>query len=82
MTKKSFLLACSIAAALVAASPLRAENLLEVYLDAVRSDPLVREAEARRDAALEAKPQARGALLPQINADGQYATRDSDGSTG
>jgi outer membrane protein len=81
MTKKSFLLACSIAAALVAAAPLRAENLLEVYLDAVRSDPLVREAEARRDAALEAKPQARGALLPQINADGQYATRDSEGNS-
>jgi outer membrane protein len=79
MTKKSFLLACSIAAALVAAAPLRAENLLEVYMDAVRSDPLVREAEARRDAALEAKPQARGALLPQVNVNGQYATRESDG---
>jgi outer membrane protein len=81
MTTKSFLLACSIAAALVGAVPARAENLIEVYLDAARSDPLVREAEARRDAALEAKPQARGALLPQINADGQYATRDSDGAS-
>jgi outer membrane protein len=81
MTKKSFLLACSIAAALVGAAPARAENLLEVYMDAVRGDPIVREAEARRDAALEAKPQARGALLPQVNVNGQYATRDSDGDT-
>ncbi len=79
MTTKSFLLGCSIAAALVTAAPVRAENLIEVYLDAVRGDPLVREAEARRDAALEAKPQARGALLPQVNVNGQYATRDSDG---
>jgi len=79
MTTKSFLLGCSIAAALVSAAPVRAENLIEVYLDAVRGDPLVREAEARRDAALEAKPQARGALLPQVNVNGQYATRDSDG---
>jgi outer membrane protein len=79
MTTKSFLLGCSIAAALVTAGPVRAENLIEVYLDAVRGDPLVREAEARRDAALEAKPQARGALLPQVNVNGQYATRDSDG---
>jgi len=79
MTTKSFLLGCSIAAALVTATPVRAENLIEVYLDAVRGDPMVREAEARRDAALEAKPQARGALLPQVNVNGQYATRDTDG---
>ena len=45
--------------------------------DAARSDPTVREAEARRMAALEAKPQARGLLLPQINVNGQYATRDN-----
>jgi outer membrane protein len=81
MTTKSFLLACSIAAALLAAAPARSENLIEVYLDAVRSDPLVREAEARRDAALEAKPQARGLLLPQVNVDGQYATRETDGDS-
>ena len=76
MTTKSFLLACSVAAALLGSAPVRAENLIEVYLDAVRSDPLVREAEARRAAALEVKPQARALLLPQINVDGQYATRE------
>jgi outer membrane protein len=79
MTKKSFLLACSIAAALVAAAPVRAENLLEVYMDAVKSDPVVREAEARRSAALEVKPQARALLLPQVNVGGQIYTANSDG---
>ena len=29
-------------------------------------------------AALEAKPQARGLLLPQVNVNGQYATRDNE----
>lgn len=81
MTKKSFLLACSIAAALAAAVPVRAENLLEVYADAVRSDPLVREAEARRSAALEAKPQARALLLPQVNVAGQLYTANADGES-
>ncbi len=81
MTIKTFPLACGIAAALLCAAPARTENLIEVYLDAVGSDPLVREAEARREAALEAKPQARGLLLPQVNADGQFATRESDGDS-
>jgi outer membrane protein len=81
MTTKSLLLACSVAAALLGTTPVRAENLIEVYQDAVRSDPLVREAEARRAAALELKPQARGLLLPQINVNGQVATRESDGNS-
>jgi outer membrane protein len=79
MTTKSFLLACSVAAALCGSAVARAENLLEVYQDAVRGDPIVREAEARRAAALEGKPQARGLLLPQINLGGQIYTANSDG---
>ena len=43
-----------------------AASLLEVYQQALQSDPRIHEAEARRLAALEAKPQARGVLLPQI----------------
>ncbi len=78
MTKKSLLLACFVGAALCAGLPARAENLLDVYQDAVRSDPQLREADARRLAALEAKPQARGLLFPQVNVIGQYATSDSD----
>ena len=81
MTTKSLLLACSVAAALLGSAPVRAENLIEVYLDAVRSDPLVREAEARRAAALELKPQARALLLPQINLGGQVYTANSDGES-
>ncbi len=78
MTTRSLLLAGCVAAALLATSPVRAENLVEVYQAAVRSDPVLREAEARRSAALELKPQARGLLLPQVNLAGQYATRESD----
>ncbi|MDX1403252.1 MAG: TolC family outer membrane protein [Woeseiaceae bacterium] len=43
-------------------------SLLEVYQQALQSDPLIHEAEARRLAALEATPQARGSLLPQLSA--------------
>jgi outer membrane protein len=78
MTRKSLLLACSVAAALLAGGPGRAENLIDVYQAALRSDPVLREAEARRMAALEAKPQARGLLLPQVDVTGQYATRKVD----
>jgi len=81
MTTKSLLLACGVVAALLGSAPLRAENLIEVYLDAVRSDPLVREAEARREAALEVKPQARALLLPQIKLGGQIYTANADGES-
>ena len=62
MRKKSLLIAVGVAVALLGTAA-RSENLLEVYQAAVRSDPLIREAEARRMAALEAKPQARGAAV-------------------
>ena len=80
MRKKSALLACCVA--LVLGAPLaRGENLLEVYQDAVKSDPVIREAEARRLAALEAKPQARSLLLPQLNVGGQIYTANQDGES-
>jgi outer membrane protein len=43
-----------------------AQDLLKVYDDALQSDPQMREATATRMATLEAKPQARALLLPQI----------------
>jgi outer membrane protein len=43
-----------------------AEDLLKVYDDALQNDPQMREATATRMATLEAKPQARALLLPQI----------------
>jgi outer membrane protein len=77
MRNKSFLLASCVALAL-GTSVARGENLLEVYQASVKSDPIVREAEANRLAALEAKPQARALLLPQISLGGQINTSDSD----
>ena len=78
MLKKSILIAAGVALALIgSAAP--AENLLEVYGAALKSDPLIREAEARRMAALESKPQARSLLLPQVNVGGQIYTANSEG---
>lgn len=47
-----------------------ADSLLQIYEKAVRSDPLVREAEANMMATQQGKPIARGSLLPQVN--GRY----------
>jgi outer membrane protein len=58
----------------------QAVSLLEVYQQALQSDPAIHEAEARRLAALEAKPQARGVLLPQISAGGTWSKTDFSGS--
>ncbi len=82
MRKPSFLLACSVAVALLGPSGApRAENLLEVYQTAVRNDPVIREAEARRMASLEAKPQARALLLPQVSVGGQIYTANFEGES-
>ena len=54
----------------------QAASLLEIYQQALQSDPQIHEAEARRLAALEAKPQARGVLLPQIAANGRWESSD------
>jgi len=69
----------------------QAASLLEIYQQALQSDPQIHEAEARRLAALEAKPQARSAYLPQVSLgadwtrsefDGTSVEIDSDGSIG
>lgn len=57
----------------------QAASLLEIYQQALQSDPLIHEAEARRLASLEATPQARSALLPQINAGGSWDTSEGSG---
>ena len=51
------------------------KDLVEVFQDAVHSDPVIRQADANRLAAREARPQAWSALLPQVNASAG-ATRD------
>src|SRR5205814_10129942 len=44
-----------------------AKDLVGVFEDAVHNDPVIRQADASRLAAREARPQAWAALLPQLN---------------
>ena len=60
--------------------PAHAATLLEIYQQALQRDPTIREADARRLAALEAAPQARSLYLPQIDFAASYETATSDGS--
>ena len=69
-----------VTAAVAAPLPASAASLLEIYQQALQSDPLIHEAEARRLAALEAEPQARGVLLPQISFGGDWTRTDTEGS--
>ena len=70
-----------IVAALGWSGQIQAESLLEVYQQALQSDPRIHEAEARRLAALEAEPQARGLYLPQIGVTGSWTKQDSSGTS-
>lgn len=65
----------------VAPGVTEAASLLEIYQQALQSDPLIHEAEARRLASLEARPQARGAYLPQLNFNGTYNQLDNSSSS-
>jgi outer membrane protein len=58
-----------------------AASLLEIYQQALQSDPAIHEAEARRLAALEARPQARSAYLPQVSLTGDYSMTERTGPT-
>src|SRR5580692_2497080 len=57
-----------------------AADLLAVYQRALQNDPQLREAEATRLAALEAKPQALSALLPQLSGNGKISRERDTGS--
>jgi outer membrane protein len=83
MKRLSLLLALSVCGGIASlgATGASAADLLAVYQRALQNDPQLREAEATRLAALEAKPQALSALLPQLSGSG-LATREKDtGST-
>ena len=54
--------------AVLSGQPAGAENLLQVYQEALDSDPVLKSAAANRQASQEAKPQARALLLPNVNA--------------
>src|SRR5271170_2947548 len=77
MTMKRLLTLLALCAS-AAAAP--AADLLAVYQRAVQNDPQLREAEATRLAALEAKPQALSALLPQLTGNGLISKERDTGS--
>jgi len=82
MKKLKIISSLSLVAGLFALPPAaQADSLLEVYQQALQSDPAIHEAEARRLAALEAKPQARGVLFPQIDAGASWIKSESDGTS-
>ena len=56
-----------------------AADLLAVYQRALQNDPQLREAEANRLAALESKPQALAALLPQLAGNGTATKEQRQG---
>ena len=62
-------------------SPVQAADLVAVYQRALQNDPQLREADATRLAALEAKPQAVAALLPQLSASGTVTRERDTGSS-
>lgn len=80
-TIKKLILSTALLAWYLLPSAAPAASLLEVYQQALQSDPLIHEAEARRLAALESSPQARSVLLPQISAAGEYTESNFDGTS-
>jgi outer membrane protein len=55
-------------------------DLLDVYQRALQNDPQLKEAEANRLAALESKPQAIAALLPQLSSSAQVSREHDEGA--
>jgi len=78
---KKLILSTALSAWYLLPSAAPAASLLEVYQQALQSDPLIHEAEARRLAALESSPQARSVLLPQISAGAEYTESNFDGTS-
>ena len=74
---KGLLLAMSLA---LGATSAVGADLMAVYQRALQNDPQLREAEANRLAALEAKPQALSALLPQLSGNGTISREKDTGS--
>ena len=82
MRKSTIFRPILVTAALLAVSlPAQAATLLEIYQQALQSDPRIHEAEARRLAALEAEPQARGVLLPQIGFGADWTLSEASGTS-
>ncbi len=70
----------ALAVALSCAGSAHAGALLDLYAQAEANDETLRSATFQRDAALESRPQALAALLPQVNGVGSYALQDNSNS--
>jgi outer membrane protein len=76
MKPSSIVLACCLACSTASAA-----DLLAVYQRALQNDPQLKEAEANRLAALESKPQAIAALLPQLAGNGTVSKERDRGQS-
>ena len=70
----------AFALALCAAGNSHAAALLDLYAQAEANDKTLLAASFQRDAALEARPQALAALLPQVNGQASYTIQDQNSS--
>ncbi len=70
-----------VVTALLAAAPASGADLLSIYDQALINDPQIREADARRLAQREARPQALAALLPQLSASANRGRSWSSGDS-
>ncbi|RUQ37770.1 MAG: type I secretion protein TolC [Candidatus Competibacteraceae bacterium] len=68
MSKVHRLVLAGLAAVFCGSQPAAAEDLIQVYRQALDSDPVLKAASASREASQEAQPQARALLLPKIQA--------------
>ena len=75
-----FLVHTILAAASLTSFSAAGADLKDVYERALTSDPVIREADALRLAARESRPQAIGALLPQINGNARHNETETSSS--
>lgn len=68
----------AFAAALLAGGAATAEDLLQIYREAQKSDPTLAAARSQWEATQERVPQARSALLPAVSAQGQANINNYD----
>ncbi|MGV6858045.1 MAG: TolC family outer membrane protein [bacterium] len=76
MNTNRTLISVALSSLLAFGTPAMADGLTDVYRAALTSDPQLAAAEAKYEAALQAKPQARSAYLPQLNASASLSNID------
>jgi outer membrane protein len=62
-----------LATLVISTQPLKAENLMAIYQQALQSDPQLKNAELKVEVGNAQKGQALGQMLPQINASGNWS---------